>query len=91
LLGNEFFVFNFYYLTIVVKDTSLRRRCGPSSLSTVLLSFLDVFLIRCKYKDLDYCWRIKAKILGKDLSVDEMLLADNDLNRCLRKIADHTA
>jgi hypothetical protein len=38
LLGNEFFVFYFNDLTIVVKDTSSKPLFWPSSLSTVLLS-----------------------------------------------------
>lgn len=33
LLGDAFFVFDFYFLTIVVKDTSSKPRHGPSSLS----------------------------------------------------------
>ena len=51
LLGDEFFVFYFYALMIVVKDTSSRRSHEPSSLSTVLLSFLSYFYNpNCKYK-----------------------------------------
>src|SRR5690606_27904073 len=42
LLGNEFFVFYFDDLTIVVKDTSLKPRCALSSLSVVLKSWLWV-------------------------------------------------
>jgi hypothetical protein len=35
LLADSFFVFDFYSLAIVVKDTSSRQPRGPSSLSTV--------------------------------------------------------
>ena len=47
LLGNQLFVFYLSDLTIVVKDTSLRRSYEPSSLSTDLLSLL---LLNCKGK-----------------------------------------
>lgn len=35
LLADSLFVFDFYSLAIVVKDTSSRQPLGPSSLSTV--------------------------------------------------------
>jgi len=35
LVGNAFLVFYLYSLAIVVKDTSLGRRCGPLNLSVV--------------------------------------------------------
>jgi len=38
LLCNTFFVFDFYSLAIVVKDTSSRQPLGPSNLSIGLLS-----------------------------------------------------
>jgi hypothetical protein len=35
LMGNAFLVFYLYAFTVVVKDTSLGRRCGPLDLSVV--------------------------------------------------------
>jgi len=40
LMGDAFFVFYFVDLAIVVKDTSSRQPRGPSSLSTVLWSWV---------------------------------------------------
>jgi hypothetical protein len=40
LLRDQLFIFYFYALTIVVKDTPSRRSHEPSSLSTVLLSLI---------------------------------------------------
>jgi len=40
LLGDQFLIFYFKSLPIVVKDTSSRRSCGPSSLSTCLMSWI---------------------------------------------------
>src|SRR5690606_15527555 len=58
LLGDSFFVAYFYNLTIVVKDTSSRRKREPSNLSVVLLSWflksaanirVYVFMCLCVY------------------------------------------
>jgi hypothetical protein len=39
LVGDPFFVFDFYAFTIVVKDTSSRQPLGPSRLSAGRLSY----------------------------------------------------
>jgi hypothetical protein len=39
LMGDAFLVFDLYSFTVVVKDTSLGRRCGPLDLSVVRMSW----------------------------------------------------
>jgi hypothetical protein len=58
LMRNTFFVFDFYSLAIVVKDTSSRQPRGPSRLSIGLWSLVEIKSRKDREWKWDRCWML---------------------------------